>query len=585
VTLDRRIILDRATTSAGGAAEATHLVRERVVDARYLEIGNFWDCVQCLAEGKLPGSQQIRLALVDVLDAAAFAAFRPLLLEVSWRGFVRTNLQTARGLTGDTPSQETSVQRSEESAGWLKKHIKQTATIRTERVVRQTDVAQVEQRTYTTRAGELSDALPPTEVDATLQERRAESSHREALVRQQESRTMVTEQTASGYTSHHVFGWDVGSVLGRSVDPTVSTRVTRAEGTQTFQQVQGENVLGDLRAGRDISRDALARKGAREVDVRHWEARPTAESLARPGGFEAGLIELAPFAGSIAQTVAKVDLGAEITSRDLLGVAINLVEIGVLAATLGGSGAATAASSAGVAERPAVARWSAAAWREAKPALSSSRSLHPGDLKARFDKAARHLPEYARDVYGRDAGFARQVDRLAGKVRDAQASGRLGDVDAAMRDSKRLLSGRLAEAHAEDTLRPYAEGMRTQVAERVEGGLTRVDLHLEGLRHELVYPGGRVPAGGTLRAEIKAGQPSYLRQQVDHLKHQAQGHRMADGALTIVSKDVARMPPAQEALLRDALREAGSPVYKFLAPKDAYDGAVWTLIRQVAGGR
>jgi hypothetical protein len=176
------------------------------------------------------------------------------------------------------------------------------------------------------------------------------------------------------------------------------------------------------------------------------------------------------------------------------------------------------------------------------------------------------------------------VARLAGKVREARASGRLGDVDAAMCDSRRLLSGRLAEAHAEDALRPLAEGMRTQVSEHVEGGLTRVDLHLEGLRQDLVYPGGRVPAGGTLRAEIKAGQPSYLRQQLDHLKYQAQGHRTADGALTIVTKDVARMPPAQEALLRVALREAGSPIFKFLAPKEEYDQAVWALIRQVAEG-
>jgi hypothetical protein len=63
---------------------------------------------------------------------------------------------------------------------------------------------------------------------------------------------------------------------------------------------------------------------------------------------------------------------------------------------------------------------------------------------------------------------------------------------------------------------------------------------------------------------------------------QAEGHREANAGMTVISKDLAGLPEAREQELRQALREAGSPIYQFLAEKAAYDRAAWRLVEQAA---
>jgi len=205
------------------------------------------------------------------------------------------------------------------------------------------------------------------------------------------------------------------------------------------------------------------------------------------------------------------------------------------------------------------------------------RPLHSGDLNEAFKQTGSDLSAYAENVYSQDPAFQAQVDRRAGQILQAREAGLPGNVDAALAQCKSNLSGQLAEHHVSDTLSPYFEKVDGQVRVDLEqGSFTKVDFHGEGARREMSFHDQFVPEGGSLRAEVKTGQPAYLDSQVDHMKTQAEGHQSADASITITSKDVVSVK--NETLLRSELKDAGSPVYKFLPEKAAYDKAVIDLV-------
>jgi len=203
--------------------------------------------------------------------------------------------------------------------------------------------------------------------------------------------------------------------------------------------------------------------------------------------------------------------------------------------------------------------------------------VHPGELNNAFKQTGDDLAAFAEDLYSTDQAFGAQVDRRATQILQAREAGLPGNVDAALAQCKSNLSGQLAEHHVSDTLSPYFEKVDGQVKVDLEqGSFTKVDFHGEGARREMNFHGQLVPKNGSLRAEVKTGQAAYLDSQVEHMKTQAQGHQAADASITITSKDVVSVK--NESLLRTEMKEAGSPVYKFLPEKAAYDKAVIDLV-------
>ena len=80
--------------------------------------------------------------------------------------------------------------------------------------------------------------------------------------------------------------------------------------------------------------------------------------------------------------------------------------------------------------------------------------------------------------------------------------------------------------------------------------------------------------------EVKCGKANYLYKEKVHMVKQALGHKQADARFTLVSRDIHDLPPEKEKELRDALREAGSPIVAMLPYKKKINQSCRDLILQ-----
>jgi hypothetical protein len=86
------------------------------------------------------------------------------------------------------------------------------------------------------------------------------------------------------------------------------------------------------------------------------------------------------------------------------------------------------------------------------------------------------------------------------------------------------------------------------------------------------------PVGGSLAVEVKTGHSEYLYNQKDHMVFQAGGHQDSSASITICSGDIHDLSEGRERELRDAMRDAGSPIVGMLPKKDEIDETLWKLI-------
>ena len=91
------------------------------------------------------------------------------------------------------------------------------------------------------------------------------------------------------------------------------------------------------------------------------------------------------------------------------------------------------------------------------------------------------------------------------------------------------------------------------------------------------------PVGGSIAIEVKTGGKDYLYSQLPHMVFQAGGHQKASASMTVCSRDIKNLSPEKEQELRDALKNAGSPILGMLPSKDELDGAVLRLVTQKEG--
>jgi hypothetical protein len=193
----------------------------------------------------------------------------------------------------------------------------------------------------------------------------------------------------------------------------------------------------------------------------------------------------------------------------------------------------------------------------------------------------RLLQEY---LYDRNPAYRAQVDKYRGEWASAK-----GDVERNMvnRKARIHLSGEFAEQMARHALAPLGGKIETQRRTYVgDGGrYTKTDLIVTGLIVPVILGRGDgmgAPVGGSMAFEVKCGKPDYLYTQKEHMTFQAEGHKQADAHCTICSRDIHDLPPEKEKELRDALRDAGSPLVGTLPTKNDIDQSCLEFIQQGA---
>lgn len=221
------------------------------------------------------------------------------------------------------------------------------------------------------------------------------------------------------------------------------------------------------------------------------------------------------------------------------------------------------------------------AWLKWNPA-QNGRPVTPDMLRDRMNLSSEQRRLFQEYRYDRNPAYRKQVD----KYRNQWAAAR-GDAERNIvaRKVRIHLSGELGEQMVRHALAPLGGRIETQGRTFVgdNGRYTKTDLLVTDLRVPVILGRGEgmgAPVGGSMAFEVKCGKAEYLYSQKDHMIFQAEGHKQADAQCTLCSRDIHDLPAEKQKELRDALREAGSPMVGMLPRKNEIDQSCLDFIRQ-----
>ena len=226
------------------------------------------------------------------------------------------------------------------------------------------------------------------------------------------------------------------------------------------------------------------------------------------------------------------------------------------------------------------------AWLKWNPAGPGA-LITPDILRDRMNLSSEHRRMLQHYLYERNPAYRNQVDKYRGQWAAAKGDAERNIV---ARRARIHLSGEFGEQIARHALAPMGGRIETQGRTFVgdNGRYTKTDLLVTGLRAPIVLGRGAgmaAPVGGSMAFEVKCGKAAYLYSQKDHMVFQAEGHKQADAQCTLCSRDIHDLPPEKEKELRDALREAGSPMVGMLPTKNEIDQSCLAFIQEQREGQ
>ncbi len=221
------------------------------------------------------------------------------------------------------------------------------------------------------------------------------------------------------------------------------------------------------------------------------------------------------------------------------------------------------------------------AWLKWDPA-KGGRPVTPDIVRDRLNLSSEQRRFLQAYLYDRNPAYRRQVD----KYRNQWATAK-GDTERNIvaRKARIHLSGEFGEQMVRHALAPLGGQIETQGRTFVgdNGRYTKTDLLVTNLRVQVILGRGDgmgAPVGGSMAFEVKCGKAEYLYSQKDHMTFQAEGHKEANAQCTLCSRDIHDLPEEKQKRLRDALREAGSPMVGMLPRKNEIDQSCLDFIRQ-----
>ena len=213
------------------------------------------------------------------------------------------------------------------------------------------------------------------------------------------------------------------------------------------------------------------------------------------------------------------------------------------------------------------------AWRTGEGMDLSKGRVTLGDIRQRKEALTPHLRQYAAERATNEPRLSRLCEGYKTKMLEALKEGRPGDIQRVIHQMKKNGAGELGRQAVTDIFRPYFRTVELEKLVTVDGKATRLDIFLGDAKAPIVGWGFQVPKGGSLAIECKAGKDAYLVGEAKHLLFQAEGHKIADAGLTVVTKDIKGLSMAMEQRLRDSLRPK-SPVFALLWDKKVLDSAL-----------
>ncbi len=140
---------------------------------------------------------------------------------------------------------------------------------------------------------------------------------------------------------------------------------------------------------------------------------------------------------------------------------------------------------------------------------------------------------------------------------------------------KKNISGRIAEEIVIRGLSNLGENIETQSRTYMDdGSYTKTDLIIRNLRQPVIlHKGSGMGAreGNDLAIEVKSGNKEYIFSQKEHMIFQSKGHKNSKISCTITTRDIKDLSEKKELDIRNALKDAGSPIIGMLPKKGEID--------------
>lgn len=221
------------------------------------------------------------------------------------------------------------------------------------------------------------------------------------------------------------------------------------------------------------------------------------------------------------------------------------------------------------------------AWLKWNP-TQNGRPITPDTLRDRMNLSSEQRRLFQEYLYDSNPAYRKQVEKYRNQWAVAKGDAERNIV---ARRARIHLSGEFGEQMARHALAPLGGRIETQGRTFVgdNGRYTKTDLLVTDLRTPVIFGRGEgmaAPVGGSMAFEVKCGKAEYLYSQKGHMVFQAEGHKQADAQCTLCSRDIHDLPPEKEKELRDALRDAGSPMVGMLPSKNEIDQSCLDFIRQ-----
>ena len=214
-----------------------------------------------------------------------------------------------------------------------------------------------------------------------------------------------------------------------------------------------------------------------------------------------------------------------------------------------------------------------------KWAPSSNQLVTPQDLHARLNLSPEQQRYYLEYLVDRDPVFRSKVADYRSQLTAANGAAERHAIQLKIRKN---LSGYVGEKIVEQALGPLGHKVNTQSRTSfADGKYTKTDLVIEDLKAPVILGRGAgmgAPIGGSIAVEVKCGRASYLDSQKEHMVFQSAGHQHTNASMVICSRDIKDLTPEREKELRDALRDAGSPLIGMLPRKDEIDKVCWEIV-------
>jgi hypothetical protein len=205
--------------------------------------------------------------------------------------------------------------------------------------------------------------------------------------------------------------------------------------------------------------------------------------------------------------------------------------------------------------------------------------IRPKELHSRLNLSVEQLRYYFEYLDDWDPTFRAKIADYRNQLDVANGPAERHSIQLKIR---RNLSGYCGEKIVEQALSPIGHKANTQARTTFEDGrFTKTDLIIEDLKVPVILGRGEgmsASAGGSIAVEVKCGRASYIYSQKDHMVFQSGGHQAANASMTVCSRDIKYLAPEQEEELREALRNAGSPLIGMLPTKDEIDKASWEMV-------